>query len=97
MKHHELPPTEAAAALDRFNDMVRQYAGNHGLLLIDAAEGFATLDRARLQWDFAHMHADGYELLAEIMYRKLLETGAVQGERSGRLKVLTAKYARHDG
>ena len=97
MKQHDLLPTQAAASLDRFNDLVRDYARTHGLILIDAAEVFSVLDRARLQWDFAHMHAEGYELLAEVIYRRLQETAAVRGERSGRLEALMAKYARRDG
>lgn len=97
MKQHELTSEQAASALARFNELIREYARSHGLTLIDAAAVFAALDRARLQWDFAHMHAEGYELLAGVMYRRLLETGAVQGERDGRLEALAAKYARPGG
>jgi lysophospholipase L1-like esterase len=97
MKQHDLDPAQAAAALDRFNALIRAYARDHGLLLIDAARAFASLDRARLQWDFAHMHPDGYELLAEVIHRALVDGGAVPGARSPRLEALTAKYARADG
>jgi lysophospholipase L1-like esterase len=96
MKHRGLTPVQAAAALGRFNDLLREYARGHGLVLIDAASTFDHLDRARLQWDFAHMHAEGYELLAEIIYRDLVQTGALAGERSSRLDVLSAQYALRD-
>lgn len=93
MKQHDLTPIQATVALERFNDVIREYARGHGLILIDSAESFSSLDRGRLQWDFAHLSADGYELLAEVMYRGLVDAGAVRGERSGRLEVLAAKYA----
>jgi lysophospholipase L1-like esterase len=94
MKLHDLTPAQAAGALARFNDLVREYARKHGLILIDADQAFADLDRARLQWDFAHLHAEGYELLSEVIYRGLVEAGAVPGGRSGRLEALVSKYAR---
>jgi lysophospholipase L1-like esterase len=96
MKHRGLTPVQAAAALGRFNDLLREYARDHGLVLIDVARTFDQLDRARLQWDFAHMHAEGYELLAEMIYRGLVQAGALPGERSSRLDVLAADYARRD-
>jgi lysophospholipase L1-like esterase len=96
MKHHGLTPVQAAAALDRFNALIREYARKRDLIMIDAAKAFDGVDRARLQWDFAHLHAAGYELLAEVMYRGLVEAGAVHGERSSRLEALTAEYARRD-
>jgi lysophospholipase L1-like esterase len=96
MKQHDLTPVQAAVSLARFNDLIREYARGHGVILIDLADSFASLDRGRLQWDFAHMNADGYELMAEVLYRGLVDAGAVQGERSGRLEALKAKYIRAD-
>jgi lysophospholipase L1-like esterase len=96
MKQHDLTAVQAAASLDRFNDLIREYARSQGLILIDSAESFSRLDRGRLQWDFAHMSADGYELLAEVLYRGLVDAGAVRGGRSGRLEALMAQYALHD-
>jgi lysophospholipase L1-like esterase len=94
MKLHDLSPGQAAAALARFNDLIRQYSRDHALILIDAAGAFESLDRAKLQWDSAHMHAEGYELLAEVIYRRLVEAGAVAGRRSERLEELVLKYTR---
>jgi len=92
IKRHNLTPVQAAAALERFNDLIREYGRAQGLLLVDVAEVFSRLDRASLQWDFAHMHAEGYEIIAEAIYQALLNARAVEGERSGRLEALTGKY-----
>lgn len=93
MKTRKLTPGEAAQSLRRFNDLIRQYAKARGLILIDAEAAFANLDRGTLQYDFAHMHAEGYELLAELMYDGLVRAGAVTGAPSPRRDVLLQKYA----
>jgi lysophospholipase L1-like esterase len=85
---------EAADHLARFNDLIRTYAAEHGLVLIDAARIFEPLDRRRLQWDFAHMHNEGYELLAEVMYEELRRAGVLAGDPRPRYKELLAKYQR---
>jgi hypothetical protein len=92
MKQHGLSPAQAAAALERFNSLIRDYAKSRGLLLIDAERAFSDLERARLQWDFAHMTPHGYEMLAEVMYDALRSAGVVDGERSPRLEQLRNKY-----
>lgn len=92
MKQHHLTPVQAASALDRFNALIRDYAKSRGLILIDAAEGFANLDRSKLQSDFAHLTSEGYELLAEVMYERLRSAGIVNGAPSARLAQLHDKY-----
>jgi lysophospholipase L1-like esterase len=92
MIRHGLDPVEAAAALDRFNDLIREYAKTRGLLLIDAEKSFSDLDRGKLQWDFAHLNPEGYELLAEVMYDELRSAGAINGEPSPGLARLRNKY-----
>ena len=78
--------------LARFNDLIRDYAESRDLLLIDAAAAFSTLDRAMLQTDFAHLSAEGYELLAEVIYAGLRRGGYVRGETSPRFAELRDKY-----
>jgi hypothetical protein len=92
MKSHGLSPVQAAAALDRFNGVIREYAKSRGLLLIDAENSFSGLDRGKLQWDFAHLTPEGYELLAEVIYDGLRSAGVVKGEPSSRLEQLLHKY-----
>jgi lysophospholipase L1-like esterase len=92
IKGRRLSQTEAAGAVARFNDVIREYARWHDLTLIDAAAAFAHLDRKALMWDFAHMQAEGYELLALVIYEGLVRAGAVTGAPSPRAEVLMAKY-----
>lgn len=97
MKYHDLTPAQAADTLARFNELIKRYARDHGLILIDTAAVFAGLDRARLQWDFAHMHPEGYELLAEVIYEDLRQAGALKGAQSPRRDELLKKYALDSG
>jgi hypothetical protein len=92
MKRHGLTPMHAAAALERFNGLIRDYAKDRKLVLIDTARDFADLDRAKLQWDFAHLTPEGYELLAEAIYDGLRTAGVVEGPASPRFKSLRSKY-----
>ena len=92
IKARSLSQTDAAGAVARFNDLIREYARAHDLILIDAAATFASLDRQALMWDFIHMHAEGYELLALVIYDGLVRAGAVAGAPSPRLEALMAKY-----
>lgn len=92
MRGHGLDREQAAATLARFNDLIRNYAKSRDLLLIDAAAAFSTLDRARLQGDFAHLTPEGYELLAEVIYDGLLRAAYLRGDASPRLAELRGKY-----
>ncbi len=42
--------------------------------------------------DFAHMHDEGYELMAEIIFGHLRRQGLVKGMESARLAALTKKF-----
>ena len=92
IKTRSLSQTDAAGAVARFNDLIREYARAHGLILIDTAATFTSLDRQALMWDFIHMHSEGYELLALVIYDGLVRAGAVAGTPSPRLEALMAKY-----
>jgi lysophospholipase L1-like esterase len=92
IKERRLSQTEAADAVARFNELIRQYARSRDLILIDAAAEFARLDRKALMWDFAHMQSEGYELLALVIYEGLVRAGAVAGAPSPRAEDLMAKY-----
>jgi lysophospholipase L1-like esterase len=92
IKERRLSQAEAAEAVARFNELIRQYARSRDLILIDAAAAFARLDRTALMWDFAHMHSEGYELLALVIYEGLVRAGAVAGAPSPRAEALMAKY-----
>jgi len=92
MKEHQLSPIQAADALARFNNLIRDYVKTRGLVLVDSEAAFRDLDRARIQRDFAHMTPEGYELLAEVLYDGLRSAGALNGEPSPRLEPLRSKY-----
>lgn len=93
MARHELSPDEAAERLSRFNRVIRAYVRRRGdVLLLDPEPVFARLDRGRLFWDFAHLHDEGYELLAEVFYASLRQAEVVHGRTSSRLGQLLAEY-----
>ncbi len=56
MRKHGLSRKDAAAMLERLNAVLRDYAASRGLILVDMAAAFGTLNRPRLMRDFAHMH-----------------------------------------
>lgn len=95
MKQHRLDAAQSAATLKRFNTLIREYAKTRDLPVIDAEEHFAELDRGKLQWDWAHLTSEGYELLAEVMYDGLRSAGLVNGEPSARFEQLRNKYRKH--
>lgn len=92
IRGRRLSQTEAAHAVDRFNDLIREYARRNDLILIDTAAAFGPLDRRALMWDWAHMQSEGYELLALVVYDGLVRAGAVVGAPSPRSEALMAKY-----
>lgn len=94
MAEHKLTPVESAMFVARFNDTLRRYAARHGLSLIDTATAFEALDRARLQFDWAHMHSDGYELVAWTMFDALVDAGVVgRSGAAARHATLLEQYA----
>jgi lysophospholipase L1-like esterase len=95
MTEHKLTLEESAGFVRRFNDTLRRYASRHGLRVIDAAGAFEDLDRPKLQFDWAHMRSDGYELLAWTMFDALVDTSLVQlREPPPRHSELRSRYAR---
>ena len=92
MQRHNVGPPQAAAFLAGMNDQLRLLARTENVILIDDAAIFETFDRSRLQWDYFHMYAEGYELLAWTMYSAMREAGVVQGEPGSRQAELLAKY-----
>jgi hypothetical protein len=74
------PDTSRTAAeyLARFNNLIRDYAREKGLTLIDADREFANVDREEIQFDFAHLTDVGYRRLAATIYHGLLEQGVVK-------------------
>ncbi len=92
MRKHGLSRKDAAAMLERLNAVLRDYAASRGLILVDMAAAFGTLNRPRLMRDFAHMHDEGYELIAEIIFDHLRRRGLVEGMESSRLAALREKY-----
>ena len=92
MRKHGLDREDAAAMLARLNAVLRDYAVSRGLVLVDLAAAFEPLNRPRLMRDFFHMHDEGYELIAEIIFDHLRRRGLVEGMESSRLAALRKKY-----
>lgn len=92
MKQHNIGPKAAVPFVVALNEQLRNFARGRGLDLIDLAAAFQTLDRAKLQWDWAHMTSEGYELMAQVMFSALKKSGIVGGlQDPGYLPLLT-KY-----
>jgi lysophospholipase L1-like esterase len=92
VKSHQLTPTDAARLVAELNDQLRLFAHTRDLPLIDMAAVFDRLDRTRLQFDFAHMNPDGYELMAWTMFSALRGAGVVKGELDQRYQQLLSMY-----
>ena len=63
----------AHAYLERFNDLIREYAKEKGWVLIDSDKSFENVRREEIQWDFAHFTDVGYRMLGETIYRGLMD------------------------
>ena len=63
MEQRGLGRHEAAALLKQFNALIERYARENGLLFVDMAGTFESLDRQVLMWDFCHMIEDGYRIM----------------------------------
>jgi hypothetical protein len=79
MTQNGVTPQQAAAHVSAFNDALRQFAADRRLTVVDTAAAFDSLDRARLQYDWAHMYSDGYELMAWTMFSRLVAAEIVDG------------------
>jgi lysophospholipase L1-like esterase len=92
MTQHHISPEGMVPLVKALNDQLRDFAQTRGLALIDTAASFQTLDRTKLQWDWAHMTSDGYELVAWTMFSALQKEGIVQGQEDPRYSSLLSKY-----
>jgi lysophospholipase L1-like esterase len=92
VNEHHVTPLRAAQFVDELNAQLGRFAVEHGAGVIDVAAVFAPLDRLRLQWDFAHMYKDGYELVAWTMFRALTAAGIVKARPSDRYEALLSTY-----
>jgi hypothetical protein len=92
VRSHRLTPTEAAHFVDELNQQLRQFAASHDTVLVDTAGIFDVLDRTRLQFDFAHMFKDGYELMAWSMFDAMRAAGVVSARPSDRYQQLLSTY-----
>jgi hypothetical protein len=88
-------PQQAPHYVDQLNEQLRAAARGAAVELLDLAAEFDRYDRSQLQFDWAHMHADGYELMAWTMFSALVEHGIVQSVGADRrFDELTARYLR---
>ncbi|HET9831828.1 MAG TPA: SGNH/GDSL hydrolase family protein [Vicinamibacterales bacterium] len=92
INEHHVSPDQAAHFVDELNEQLRRFAGERGVGLIDVATIFQPLDRQRLQFDFAHMYSDGYELMAWTMFDALVSSNIVKARSSGRQRELLSTY-----
>jgi lysophospholipase L1-like esterase len=89
---HRLEPPQTAHFLDELNDQLKRFARAQRTGLIDLAATFGPLDRRRLQFDFAHMKKDGYELMAWAMTDALHRAGLFETRQSDRYQELLRAY-----
>lgn len=94
MPRHDVSVEQAAALVVTMNEQIEAFAMSRGARVLDLAGVFERLDRGRLQYDWAHMIADGYELMAWTMYEGLVEAGIVpRPAETSRAAELRALYA----
>ena len=92
VSQHQLAPTDTARFVAELNAELSRFASSHAVTLVDMAAAFDGLDRVRLQPDFAHMYADGYELMAWTFFDALRARGALSGRDNQRHADLLAAY-----
>jgi len=92
MQQNSIDEKTAAECLQKFNDVIRELAETQNVLLVDLAEKFQKMDRAKLQWDFAHFTDEGYELLAGEIYQALAAAGVFPPLPNPRHDFLKRKY-----
>jgi GDSL-like Lipase/Acylhydrolase family len=61
--------------LGRFNDLIRDYAKQNGLILIDSASRFESVKREEIMHDFCHFTDVGFRMLAETIFNGLRDEG----------------------
>ncbi|HYM00226.1 MAG TPA: SGNH/GDSL hydrolase family protein, partial [Blastocatellia bacterium] len=88
----KLTPPDAARYVAELNGVLKEFTRARNLSLIDLAAAFENLDRQRLQFDWAHMYPDGYELMAWNMLNALYQAGILHGQQDSRFSQLVSKY-----
>lgn len=68
----------AVQYLDQFNDLIREYAKQNGLVLVDSAASFKNVKREEIMFDFCHFNDVGYRMLAETIFEGLRNGGVIQ-------------------
>ena len=92
MARANLSQTQAAEMLERLNDLIRDYARNRNLLLIDLAAKFAPLDRPRMMSDFIHFHDVGYRFMANMIADDLIRAGWIKADSPAGLGEMLKPY-----
>src|SRR5437879_1466579 len=92
IKEHHLDAHGVVPFVHAVNEQLRAFAHRRSLEVIDVAATFEGFDRAKLQWDWAHMTSEGYELMAWTMFSALQRASVLQREDDRRYDELLAKY-----
>jgi hypothetical protein len=66
--------------LSRFNDLIREYAKQNGLILIDTASRFESVKREEIMHDFCHFAEVGSRMQAETIFNGLRDEGLFKYE-----------------
>ncbi len=64
MKNRGMTSRQAAEYLEQFNGVIRKFADDNHLALVDADREFRSRDKMAIMYDFCHMNEEGYFLLA---------------------------------
>ena len=64
--------------LGRFNDLIRDYAKQNGLILIDSASRFESVKREDIMHDFCHFTDVGNRMLGETIFDGLRDRGLLK-------------------
>lgn len=93
MGTHQVDRIRAKRLVDNLNRQLQHFSAENGLIFVDIAHAFSTLDRQRLMWDWAHMIEDGYRIMAHTFYRELRRRGIIAGVQNPGLDSLLSRYA----
>jgi lysophospholipase L1-like esterase len=86
---------QAPSYVAALNDQLRAVAEAQRADVLDLSSTFERFDRSRLQFDWAHMHADGYELMAWSMFTAMVDRRIVGSDgQTARAEALRARYVR---
>ncbi len=62
--------------LSRFNNLIRDYAKQRGLILVDTASRFETIKREEIMVDFCHFNEVGSRMQAETIFNAMRDKGS---------------------